>query len=342
MARKVAVVLLNLGGPGSLDEVEEFLFSLFSDRYVIRLPQPLRALVAMLISKLRARSAREIYALMGGKSTILEETERQASALEKRLSNDVDTCYRVFTCMRHAEPKSGTVLNMVHDYQPEKVVLLPLYPQYSSTTTLSAIQDWYDGARRAHYKFNTDVVCCYHSHADFIASHCKLLLHEYSKALVVHANPRVLFSAHGLPVHIVEEGDPYQQHVQQTVRLIVEGLGMPNLDYLICYQSKVGHVRWLEPSTKSAILQAQDDGVPVVVVPISFVSEHSETLVELDIEYAALMKQKGWYFRVPALGTDELFISCLDSLSRKTDRAAHPCDNRHKFCWRHQSTAMHP
>ncbi|MGN7661526.1 MAG: ferrochelatase, partial [Anaplasma sp.] len=248
--------------------------------------------------------------------------------------------YKVFTCMRHAEPKSGTVLNMVHDYQPEEVVLLPLYPQYSSTTTLSAIRDWYDSARRVQYKFNMAVVCCYHSHADFIASHCKLLLREYSKALAIHANPRVLFSAHGLPVHIVAEGDPYQQHVQQTVHLIVEGLGMQNLDYLICYQSKVGGLRWLEPSTKSAILQARDDGVPVVVVPISFVSEHSETMVELDIEYATLMKQKDRYFRVPALGADELFIACLDSLSRKPYGAAHSCDNRYKFCWRHQSAAI--
>ncbi|WP_447582186.1 ferrochelatase [Anaplasma marginale] len=333
--KKVAVVLLNLGGPGSLCEVEKFLFSLFSDRRILGLPYPLRMLVATIISKLRARSARKIYSLMGGKSTILEETEHQASALEKRLnSSAAGKIYKVFVCMRHSKPGSREALHAVRDYQPEHVVLLPMYPQYSSTTTLSAIEDWHNSARRACYEPDTRIICCYHAHKDYIAAHCKLILDEYNKAAMGHSSPRILFSAHGLPVHIVERGDPYQEQIRQSVCAIVEQLGIRALDYSICYQSKVGPTQWLEPSTQLEILRAKDDGVPVVVVPISFVSEHSETLVELDIEYKALMPEEQQYFRVPTLGVNTLFIECLYKLVCTLDANAAPCCAKYGLCWK--------
>ncbi|MCU7611899.1 ferrochelatase [Anaplasma capra] len=336
--KKCAVVLLNLGGPGSLHEVEGFLFSLFSDQRIIGLPNPFRMFLAALIAKLRKKSAQKIYALMGGKSTILEETELQASTLEKRLNcTTKDTTYRVFVCMRHSKPCSMEVLQDVHNYQPEHIVLLPMYPQYSSTTTLSAIEDWYRNARKMRYKCNTSVVCCYHTHPDYIASHCKLILSEYKKALLIHGSPRVLFSAHGLPTRIVKRGDPYQNHVQQSVDAIVESMGIQSLDYSICYQSKVGPVKWLEPSTRSEILRAKSHGIPVVVVPISFVSEHSETLVELDIEYKALMPEEGQYLRVPALGIDESFIECLRNLSCIKHETSSPCNG--KLCWKRLRSA---
>ncbi|ACZ49046.1 ferrochelatase [Anaplasma centrale str. Israel] len=340
--KKVAVVLLNLGGPGSLCEVEKFLFSLFSDRRILGLPYPLRMLVAMIISKLRARSARKIYSLMGGKSTILEETEHQASALEKRLNSAAEgKMYKVFVCMRHSKPRSREALHAVRDYQPEHVVLLPMYPQYSSTTTLSAIEDWYNSARRARYKPDTRVICCYHVHEDYILAHRNLILSEYNKALMAHDRPRVLFSAHGLPVRVVERGDPYQEQIRQSVCAIVEQLGIQALDYSICYQSKVGPTKWLEPSTKLEILRARDDGVPVIVVPISFVSEHSETLVELDMEYKALMPGEQKYFRVPALGVDASFIECLYKLSRAPDTSMGSCCGKHGLCWKRARSAIH-
>ncbi|ASI47851.1 MAG: ferrochelatase [Anaplasma ovis] len=340
--KKVAVVLLNLGGPSSLCEVEKFLFSLFSDRRILELPYPLRMLVAMLISKLRARSARKIYALMGGKSAILEETEHQASALEKRLNCAAEgKIYKVFVCMRHSKPGSREALHAVRDYQPEHVVLLPMYPQYSSTTTLSAIEDWHNSARRACYEPDTRIICCYHTHADYIAAHCELILGEYNKAAMAHSSPRILFSAHGLPVRIVERGDPYQEQIRQSVCAIVERLGIQALDYSICYQSKVGPTKWLEPSTQLEILRAKDDGVPVVVVPISFVSEHSETLVELDIEYKALMPGKQQYFRVPTLRTNTLFIECLYKLVYALDASAAPCCAEYGLCWKKMRGEIH-
>ena len=340
--KKVAVVLLNLGGPSSLCEVEKFLFSLFSDQRILGLPYPLRMPVAMLISKRRARSARKIYTLMGGKSTILEETEHQASALEKRLNCAAEgETYKVFVCMRHSKPGSREALHAVRGYEPERVVLLPMYPQYSSTTTLSAIEDWNSSARRACYEPDTRIICCYHTHADYIAAHCKLILGEYNKAAMTHRSPRILFSAHGLPVRIVERGDPYQEQIRQSVCAIVERLGIQALDYSICYQSKVGPTKWLEPSTRLEILRAKDDGVPVVVVPISFVSEHSETLVELDMEYKALMPGEQKYFRVPTLGVNTLFIECLYKLARTLDANMAPCCTKYGLCWKRCGTKIH-
>ena len=315
MVRKVAVVLLNLGGPDSLGSVERFLYSMFSDRYIVDIPVAARLAFAKIISKLRARSTRKIYEMMGGKSVLLEETTRQAACLEECLNNTepVNVEYRVFVCMRHSAPRATEVLSKTHSFNPDKVVLLPLYPQYSCATTQSAIQDWYSSAYELGYVFDTDIVWSYHDHDAYIDSYCRLILDKYERALAISNRPRVLFSAHSLPVSFIKKGDPYKQQIAKTVDLLIKKMCVPSLDYVICYQSKLGPVRWLEPSTKSEIIRAHIDDVPVVVAPIAFVSENSETLVELDVEYKTIMKHQR-FFRVPTVGTEKRFTECLCDL----------------------------
>ncbi|EOA63063.1 ferrochelatase [Anaplasma phagocytophilum] len=315
MSRKIAVVLFNLGGPASLREVESFLFNMFNDSHIVSAPRPFRYFLAKAISKLRARSSREIYTLMGGKSIVEQETAKQAIALEELLNKNAETgcSYKVFTCMRYSAPNALTVLGDIDEYKPCKVVLLPMYPQYSSATTQSSIEDWFSTSHKAGHSFWTDIIWDYHSDEHFIAAHCKLISEAYEKALALNARARILFSAHSLPVSFIEKGDPYQQQLRQTVLSILQNMGLQSIDYTLCYQSKLGPVRWLEPSTKSELLRAYNDNVSVVLVPIAFVSENSETLVELDIEYKALVGEKK-FIRVPTLGTNPKFIECLCNL----------------------------
>ncbi|MDB1135205.1 ferrochelatase [Candidatus Anaplasma sp. TIGMIC] len=313
MKRKVAVVLLNLGGPSSLDNVEEFLFSMFSDRHIIDVPAAFRFLIAKVLSKLRTKAAVEIYKLMGGRSIVLYETEKQASALESSLNREGNNHYKVFVCMRHSDPRAANVLKLLCDYNADKVVLLPMYPQYSCVTTQSAIEDWFHNSHKTGITFDTHIVWNYNQNAKYIDAMSELIMSVYREAARVHPAPRILFSAHGLPLSFIERGDPYMQLLQQTVRLIVSNLGIEKLDYVLCFQSKVGPLKWLEPYTTSELLRANSDNVPVVVVPVAFVSENSETCVELDIEYKALFDERR-FFRVPALGTDSIFIECLKDI----------------------------
>lgn len=314
--QKVAVVLLNLGGPTSPAEIEPFLFSMFSDKHIMDYPRPLRLLLAKVISRLRARKSRDIYENLAGKSPILQETEQQARALEKRLNSDTAREYKVFVSMRHSRPHSQDVLDSVNTWRPASVVLLPMYPQYASVTTQSSVEDWYRSLHRSGHRLFTDIIWHFFNHPKYLESQCRLIADKYELAHKTGKAPRVLFSAHGLPCSFIENGDPYNQHIMCTTELIVEKMGIPELDYSVCYQSRVGPVKWLEPSTESELLRAKRDGVPVVVVPLSFVAENSETLVELDIEYKALVEQNMFY-RVPTPGTEEAFIECLADLVLK-------------------------
>lgn len=307
---KTAVVLFNLGGPDSPAAVKPFLFNLFNDPAIIRLPQPLRFLVAKIISTLRARKARAIYQQIGGKSPILDNTMAQAAALEEQLKSKGD--YKVFVCMRHWHPMSDVVVKKVKAYGPDHVVMLPLYPQYSVTTTGSSFADWNKACRDAGLTVATAQLCCYPAERSFIAAHAKLIREMYWKASE-EGKPRVLFSAHGLPERLVTGGDPYQWQVERTVDAIIDILAIDELDYSICYQSKVGPTEWLGPSTEEEIIQAGEERVPALIVPVSFVSEHSETLVELDIAYRALAAKYAvpGYWRTPTLAAEPLFIEAL-------------------------------
>ncbi|HYM33526.1 MAG TPA: ferrochelatase, partial [Candidatus Cybelea sp.] len=322
MAR-IAVVLTNLGGPDSLQAVEPFLRNLFADPAIISLPAPLRQLLAWVIARRRAAAARAIYEQIGGRSPLRELTEAQASALQGRLGDIGDL--RVFVAMRHWHPFARETAAEVAAFAPERVIVVPLYPQYSTTTTASSLADWDRAAMRAGLSAPRQALCCYPTAPGLIAAHVDLIRRGFAEA-AEHGKPRVLFSAHGLPQKVVDGGDPYQWQVERTAAAIVAGLGLPGLDWRVCYQSRVGPLQWLQPSTEAEIHRAGADRVPIVVVPIAFVSEHSETLVELDIDYRRRANDAGVaaYVRVPALGTHPSFIAALETMVRHAIRERQP------------------
>lgn len=310
---KTAVVLFNLGGPDRSEAVQPFLRNLFSDKTILNLPQPLRWLCARVIAGRRAETARHFYARIGGKSPILENTRAQAEALQRALSRHGQ--YKTFVCMRYWRPMSDQVAAKVREYDPDRIILLPLYPHYSSTTTASSFSDWERAARRARLNRPTRRICCYPTEHGFIAAQVEQLMRAYWEASQ-EGTVRILFSAHGLPEKVIRKGDPYQWQIEQTVRGILHVLAMDDAQHAICYQSKVGPLKWIGPSTEEEIRRAGQDGVAIVLVPVSFVSEHVETLVELDIEYATLAQECGvrHYARVPALGINPHYIEGLASL----------------------------
>ena len=326
---RTAVVLMNLGGPDSLDAVEPFLRNLFRDPAIIGAPRPVRWLLARLIARRRGPEAREIYRSIGGRSPLLEETEAQAAALRQALADLGEV--EVAVAMRYWHPMSDEATRRVAAFRPDQIVLLPLYPQFSTTTTASSVDAWRKAAHAAHAAHAagiaapTRAVCCYPRENGLIAAHAALI-EPLLAAAAEAGKPRVLFSAHGLPKRVVARGDPYQWQIEETARHIVTRLGRDDLDWAVCYQSKVGPLAWLEPSTVDELDRAGRDRVPVVVVPIAFVSEHSETLVELDVTYRDHARAAGVpaYHRVPALGTHPAFIEGLAGLVRRAmDGAAH-------------------
>ena len=329
--RKIAVVLFNLGGPDRPEAVKPFLFNLFNDEAMIGAPGPLRWLLAKLISYRRAPIAREIYARIGGRSPLLELTMVQKEALAAALSDlgdergDERGDVRLFVSMRYWHPMSDEVAQAVTAYGPDEVVLLPLYPQFSRTTTGSSLGDWRRAAGAAGLRAPTRAICCYPTAPGYIRAQAGLV-GDALKGAKGAAGLRVLFSAHGLPKRIIAAGDPYQAHIERTAGAVVDELGMADLDWVVCYQSRVGPLEWIGPGTDEEIVRAGADKVGVVVVPIAFVSEHSETLVELDIDYRRLADEHGVpaYIRVPTVGADPVFIEALADLVRHARRQGAP------------------
>ena len=337
MARK-AVVLFNLGGPDTLSAVEPFLFNLFYDPAIIGLTKPLRYLVAKLISKRRAPVAKEIYKLLGGKSPLLGQTRDQAKALEEYLNDDQDD-YQVFIAMRYWHPRAEETVKQVANFDPDEVILLPLYPQYSTTTTGSSVEEWKKLATKAKLNCPTTSLCCYPKNLGFVEACVDLIQQKLSE--IEGQKPRLLFSAHGLPKKIIDAGDPYQWQVEQSVATIVEKLGIADLDYGICYQSRVGPVEWIKPATEDEIASAGAAKKSVMVIPVAFVSEHSETLVELDIEYAELAKSVGVpnYYRIPTVTTHPKFIEGLGDMVKslaigqlQSEKGPVICPDIHRAC----------
>lgn len=317
MSSKVAIVLFNLGGPDSLNSVRPFLFNLFYDQAIIRLPNPFRWLVAQLISLLRTKKAQAIYKKLGGRSPLLENTQAQAIALEQALSSDDGITYKVFIAMRCWHPLTFETIQKVKAYDPDKIILLPLYPQFSTTTTESSFKEWDKQASRHSLNVPNYKIESYYCDPWFIKAHVELILPLYQQAKA-YGNPRLLFSAHSLPQKIIDSGDPYQHQTEETAQAIVKEMTIHlegEIDYRICYQSRVGPVKWLTPTTEQVLDQAAKDMVPVVIVPVSFVSEHSETLIELDQDYKqyAETRNLSFYGRVPTLSCHPLFIKCLAS-----------------------------
>ena len=329
---RTAIVLFNLGGPDSLDAVRPFLLNLFSDPAIIRVPQPLRSLLARLIAARRAPVAREIYRRLGGRSPILPETEAQAQALEAALG-DLGTV-KAFVAMRYWHPMIGAAARAVAAYAPQRIVLLPLYPQFSTTTTASSLKAWRKASEQAGLDCPSVALCCYPGADGFVDAMVSMIRPALQEARA-HGTPRLLLSAHGLPKKIVTAGDPYQWQVEETARRIVERLDIEGLEWRVCYQSRVGPLEWLGPATDEEVRCAGADKRAVVLAPIAFVSEHSETLVELDIEYRGLAERSGVlrYARVPAVGVSEAFVGALAALVREAlaampARGMHVCAER--------------
>ena len=307
-----AVVLMNLGGPNSPAAVRPFLYNLFKDPAIIGLPAPFRLPLAWAIAARRNATAQRIYAHLGGVSPLLANTEAQARALEAALGAG----YRCFIAMRYWHPLTVAAVAAVKAWQPDEIVLLPLYPQFSTTTTASSLRAWHEEAPRQGLKIRTRMIRSYPTAAGFVAA----ISDSISEALG-SSDPgavRLLFSAHGLPLKIVRAGDPYPKEVEQTAAAVVQALHWPKLDWRVCYQSRVGPLAWLAPSIDDELRRAGQDRVAVIVAPISFVSEHSETLVELDRDYRDLALRCGVpaYCRVSTVGTDLRFIGALAELVR--------------------------
>jgi ferrochelatase len=312
-SRRVAIILFNLGGPDSHEAVRPFLFNLFNDKAIIGAPQPFRYFIAQLISRRREKLAKANYALMGGGSPILPETRKQADALETEMAKRVsNVTFRCFIAMRYWKPFIVEAAEAAIDWHATDAILLPLYPQFSTTTTGSALKAW-----TSISDLPVSTVCCYPAGQKFAQSHADAILKAWKEGGSPN-QPRVLFSAHGLPQSIVDRGDPYQWQVEQSVAAICKLL--PSAwDTRICYQSRVGPMKWLAPSTEHEIKIAAKDKAGVIIAPIAFVSEHVETLVELDIEYGTLAKRLKlpFYLRAQTPGAAPRFIDALADMAER-------------------------
>jgi ferrochelatase len=309
---RTAIVLFNLGGPDGADAVRPFLTNLFSDPAIISLPGLLRWPLARLIARRRAPIARAIYDRIGGGSPILQETQAQAVALDTAFERRGLTA-RSFIAMRYWEPFAAEAVEALKAWDPDRIVLLPLYPQFSTTTTASSLEDWSKAAAGSGLAVPMHRICCYPWQEGFVSA-LQRLVQDALLRRKADISYRVLFSAHGLPRRVVKRGDPYQWQVEQTVAAVLSGLG--EIDHGISYQSRVGPLAWIGPSTDGEIRRAGAEKKGLIVVPIAFVSEHSETLVELDMEYRHLAERSGVadYVRVPAVGVAAEFIEGLASL----------------------------
>lgn len=315
--KKVAIVLFNLGGPDSLKAVKFFLFNLFNDKHIVTVPKILRFFIAKFIANRREKFAQEIYSHTGNKSPILARTIAQKEALKKYLIENVETDnlkFEIFICMRHWHPMTDEVVKNIEDYDPTEVIMIPLYPQFSTTTTFSSIEEFTKKLKNKD-KIKLKTICCYPTDENFINASVGMIEKTLSDKKDLK-NFRMLFSAHGLPEKIIKNGDPYQWQIEQTVEKIVKQLVLiekfKNIDYKITYQSKVGPLKWLSPNTEDEITLACKQKKSLIIIPIAFVSENVETLVELDIEYKKIADIHGIeYIRILTLGTDKTFIKSL-------------------------------
>lgn len=320
--KKIAVVLFNLGGPDSKNALRPFLMNFFMDRNIIRVPVPLRCLIAWTIARRRSqKEAKDSYGEIGSKSPLLENSKKQASKLEEALNTEQQQFeFKTFICMRYWHPMAGQVVREVRDWGADEVLLLPLYPQFSTTTTWSSYGAWNKAMYEAGYERPTSFICCYPRENGFISASATLIAGKLQKAKIEgHKAPRVLFSAHGLPEKVIKDGDPYQWQCEETAKAILAQIGIPNLDWTMCYQSRVGPQKWIGPSTEDELERAAKDGKAVIIYPHAFTQEHVETLVELGIEYRHKAEELGikGYYVVPTVGTHPDFITGLKDMVLK-------------------------
>lgn len=308
--KKTAIILFNLGGPDGPQAVQPFLFNLFNDPAIIGLPSFFRKILAKYISKKRAPVAQKIYKILGNRSPIVPNTIAQAEALSRELKKSGEV--EIFICMRYWHPQSAEVVKKVESYAPDHILLMPLYPQFSTTTTESSFLDWQQACKKIGLNIPTTLIGCYPVQEQMIQAHAQLI-REALGSVGQKESVRLLFSAHGLPEKIIKKGDPYQWQIEQTTQAIVATLAIENIDYVNCYQSRVGPMKWIGPSTEHEIKRAGPDGKTIILIPVAFVSEHSETLVELDVEYKEIADHHHvpHYHRVPTLSVHPHYIQAL-------------------------------
>lgn len=309
---KIAIVLMNLGGPDSIEAVQPFLNNLFNDPDIFKIPLG-QKLLAKLIAKLRAPKVIHEYELIGGKSPINYWTEIQRKKLQEKLS-DLSNNILVFTAMRYWHPLIKDVVLELNNKQFDKIVLLPLYPHYSITTTGSSFNEW-----ERYFKSNVLVkkINSYQSNKKYIDA----INERIEQSLLtfdekIRNNVQLVFSAHGTPISLVKKGDPYFQHINQTVEAVMKVRNYSH-EHHLCFQSKVGPMKWLEPATDKMIEKlSQQNKKHLLIIPISFVSDHIETLFELDIEYRQVANQCGIenYKVMKGLNDSDLFIDALYEL----------------------------
>ena len=315
---KIGVVLFNLGGPLSTDDIEEFLFNLFMDPYIIEIPLRgfIRKVLARFIAKRRADKTAFYYEVMGGKSPQYELTMKQAKALEKKLRENLDV--KVYVGMRYFKPYIEEAYKALLNDNIENVILLPLYPHYSRTTTLSSFEEWNRVTENPSGRMKILQIESYHDnplYIDAIADRISETLAKFPNN--VRGRVHILFSAHGVPERIVKRGDPYQKQIIETVNLVSKKFLNP---HSLAYQSRVGPVKWLGPPTLEEIKRLASNGVKnLVVIPISFVSEHSETLYEVNYLFRNEAKAAGFdqFEMMPALNDSPKFIDALSQLVLK-------------------------
>ncbi len=309
MNKKIAVVLMNLGGPDSLDAVQPFLQNLFSDPDIFKIPLVQKPL-AKFIARKRAPKVVEEYKLIGGKSPIGYWTELQRRMLEERL-NQNESIFKVFIAMRYWKPFTSDVVQEIEKEQFEKIVLLPLYPQYSISTTGSSINEWnrvYRGPKEKVIVIND-----FYKNENYLKAINERIDQALNEFDCKRDEVYFLFSAHGVPVSYIKKGDPYQKQIEETVQLVMSKRNFSNT-FSLAYQSKVGPMKWLEPSTDSEIERLIQSGIKnLLVIPIAFVSDHIETLYELDIEYRKIAEGAGVekYIVMKGLNDSQLFIEAL-------------------------------
>lgn len=312
-SRRVGIVLFQLGGPDTLEAIEPFLYNLFCDPDIIDFPFARigRRALAKLISTTRSRKVQHHYAVIGGSSPIRPNTERQARALERQLRmQGIDA--HCFVAMRYWHPFTSEAIAQARAAECDELILLPLYPQYSSTTTGSSLNEW---SRLYRDKAPVHVVEKFYEHPTYLAALAQRVNEALSRFSST-AGPEIVFSAHSVPLSVIEKGDPYQRHIEQTVRLLMRHGGWCN-SHRLCYQSKVGASRWLQPSLHQTLKTLAVEGVrEVCVVPIAFVSDHVETLGEVDHEARQQAYQLGFtQFEMSAgLNDSPKFIQALSEL----------------------------
>ncbi len=311
---KYAVLLMNMGGPQTINDIQPFLYNLFSDRDIIQFPIPFfQSIFAKLISKLRSPHVAKHYQKIGGGSPILSITTQQALALEIELNKSIHSSVHI--AMRYTEPSTDIAIKRIQELQCTKLIILPLYPHYSSTTTGSSFNELQRVLQKIKNMIPVIYIKEWFDNDDYIDA-LSMLIQEKLSLFDSPSETHIIFSAHSLPLKTVQKGDPYPKQIESTVKRVMIKLSIKN-PYYISYQSKVGPIKWLEPSTENTIRNiSKQFNHDILMVPISFVSDHYETNYEIDIYYYNIAKSLDIkkFMRVESLNCNSTFISALAKL----------------------------